>query len=181
MYGLVNKAIQDLVSQQFGPDVWRRIVRHAEVPAESFVAMESYDDQITYRLVGAVSAELGMAPEAVLETFGTYWTRYTIEEGYGDLLGMMGSNLGEFLDNLDAMHERLGERMPRMVPPAFERIPQDDGSSILVYESERAGLAPMVIGLLKGLAERFDEAIEIEMLQGDEPEGVTRFHLRSAA
>lgn len=177
MYGLVNRAVEGLVRSRFGDDTWQTICEKADVDPSGFVAMEVYDDSVTYRLVGAASETLGIPPDAVLEAFGEYWTSYTIEEGYGDLVAMMGGNLNEFLDNLDAMHARIGGTMPQLVPPSFSRETLEDGSSILNYYSKREGLAPMVVGLLKGLACRFDTEVEIESLGEVEP-GHQRFHVR---
>ncbi|MCA8963350.1 MAG: heme NO-binding domain-containing protein [Planctomycetes bacterium] len=179
MYGLVNRAIEGLVCEKFGKESWQNICRRAGLGDPSFLAMEAYDDAITYSLVGAASAELGLDPAAILEAFGTYWTSYTIEEGYGDLLSMMGNTLEDFLDNLDSMHTRVGGTMPELVPPSFDREPQPDGSSILHYRSEREGLAPMVLGLLKGLAQRFDVKIHIEQLE-PAGKGHERFMVRRA-
>jgi len=176
MYGLVNRAIQGLVKEKFGDEAWKNICTRAELGEPSFVAMEAYDDAITYALVGAASAELKLDPAAILEAFGEYWTSYTIEEGYGGLLTMMGDSLEEFLENLDSMHARIGGTMPKLVPPSFEREPQPDGSSILHYRSEREGLAPMVLGLLKGLATRFSVDIKVEHLERDE-DGHERFRV----
>ena len=142
--------------------------------------MEVYDDAVTYRLVEAASETLELPAETILEAFGEYWTVYTIEEGYGDLVSLMGSTLNEVLDNRDAMHERIGDAMPDLVPPSFDREALEDGSSILHYYSKRDGLAPMVIGLIKGLAKRFDTSIEIELLDGSAP-GHQKFRLREGA
>lgn len=178
MYGLVNRAIEGLVTDKFGAEAWTRICARADLDhGDGFVAMDAYDDALTYALVGAASEELGLDPAQVLESFGEYWTLYTIEEGYGDMLTMMGATLEEFLDNLDSMHERIRATMPDLVPPSFEREEQPDGSSILHYRSTRPGLAPMVIGLLRGLAARFDADLEIEHL--DSPaDGHDRFSIR---
>lgn len=178
MYGLVNRAVEGLVTEKFGVDAWQRICARAGLDDPQFVAMEAYDDAVTYGLVGAAAAELGLEPAAVLEAFGDYWTTYTIEEGYGDLLTMMGSSLDEFLDNLDSMHARIAGTMPKLMPPSFEREAKDDGSSILHYRSEREGLAPMVLGLLKGLARRFSVTITVEQLESDTP-GHARFLVRA--
>ncbi len=169
MYGLVNRAVAGLMTDRFGEAAWQRICERAGLLDRPFVAMESYDDAITYALVGAASRELGLEPAAILEAFGEYWTVYTIEEGYGDLLAMMGGTLDEFLDNLDSMHARIGAAMPKLLPPSFSREAQADGSSILHYRSEREGLAPMVRGLLKGLAVRLGTAIEVEQLASPGP------------
>ncbi|MDG1491578.1 MAG: heme NO-binding domain-containing protein [Planctomycetota bacterium] len=179
MYGLVNRAVEGLVRSRFGDAAWITICERAEIDPSGFVAMDVYDDAVTYRLVDAASKTLELAPETVLEAFGEYWTIYTIEEGYGDLVAMMGSTLNDFLDNLDSMHERIGYAMPELVPPSFKREALEDGSSILHYYSEREGLAPMVIGLIKGLAKRFNESIEIELLDGG-TSGHKQFRLRKS-
>ncbi|MEM8709813.1 MAG: heme NO-binding domain-containing protein [Planctomycetota bacterium] len=179
MYGLVNRAIRGLVEERFGEEAWEKISDRAGVSSERFVAMEAYDDAITYGLVGAASEELGLDAGTILEAFGEYWTLYTLEEGYGDMLAMMGSSLEEFLDNLDSMHDRIQEAMPALVPPSFEREDNEDGSSTLHYRSEREGLAPMVIGLLRGLAKRFETSIEVEHLPSEE-KGHERFLIRES-
>ncbi len=180
MYGLVNRAVEGLVRSRFGDEAWLTICERAEVDPGGFVAMDLYDDAITYNLVGAASETLELSAEAVLEAFGEYWTVYTIEEGYGDLVAMMGSSLNEFLDNLDTMHDRIGHAMPGLVPPSFKRDSLEDGASVLHYFSEREGLAPMVVGLVKGLAKRFDTSIEIELLDSSVP-GHCQFLIRESA
>jgi hypothetical protein len=177
MYGLVNRAIKGLVVDQFGTDSWERICARAEIDANGFVAMEAYDDAITYALVGAAAEELGLDASTILESFGEYWTLYTIEEGYADMLTLMGSSLDEFLDNLDPMHERIRATMPDLIPPRFEREEQPDGSSILHYRSERPGLAPMVEGLLHGLAKRFKTELHVKHIDAPAP-GHDRFLIR---
>ena len=167
MYGLVNRAVEGLVKEKFGTEAWQRICDRAVIEDRQFVAMEAYDDAVTFGLVAAASAELKLDPAAILEAFGDYWTTYTIDEGFGDVLTMMGNTLDEFLDNLDSMHARIAGTMPKLMPPSFEREACDNGSSILHYRSEREGLAPMVIGLLKGLARRFSINIEVEQLDQD--------------
>lgn len=178
MYGLVNRAVEGLVKEKFGSDTWQRICERASLTDRSFVAMDAYDDSVTYDLVGAASQELEMDPATILEAFGEYWTSYTIEEGYGDLLLMMGDSLDEFLDNLDSMHARIGGTMPKLKPPSFEREPQADGTSVLHYRSEREGLAPMVLGLIRGLSKRFGIEVEIEYL-GNAGVGHERFLIRT--
>ena len=177
MYGLVNRAIEGLVCRDFGEQAWTNICERAGIEQHSFLAMETYDDAITYRLVTEAAAELEFDPAEILESFGEYWTSYTIEEGYGELLSMMGNTLDEFLDNLDTMHARIGGTMRKLVPPSFDREPQKDGASILHYRSAREGLAPMVLGLIKGLATRFDTTVEIEHLEQVES-GHARFLIR---
>ena len=66
MYGLVNKAIEDMVCSRFDEDSWEAIKRRADVDVDVFIAMDDYPDGVTYRLVGAASEVLGLSPEEVL-------------------------------------------------------------------------------------------------------------------
>ena len=161
MYGLVNKAVVDLVVNKFGHDTWTAIKNKAGVDIDVFISMDGYPDDLTYRLVGAASEVLKIPPEAVLEAFGEYWVLYTAQEGYGPLLDAAGNTLREFLENLDALHARVALTMPELKPPRFRLVPIDDSKMLLEYHSLREGLAPMVVGLLKGLSVRFNTPIEI--------------------
>lgn len=156
MYGMVNQAVEDLAVRLGGPELWATIVERAGLGRLVFVAMDTYDDDVTYRLVAAASEVLDLSPEEVLEAFGEHWILYTGLQGYGPLLQAMGSTLPQFLGNLDSMHSRIALSMPALRPPSFACEEIDDGSILVRYWSERPGLAPMVTGLLKGLGGRFD-------------------------
>ena len=168
MYGLVNKGIKDLIEKEHGEDVWIRVARAAGYDKATFLSMNVYDDALTFRLVAAASEQLGVAQEDLLETFGEYWIQYTAAEGYGALMDLFGKSLHEFLDNLDNMHARLGLSMQELQPPHFRFDQLEEGKYLLHYESSRNGLAPMVVGLLRGLAERFDTEVAVTHRQPDE-------------
>lgn len=171
MYGLVNKAIEDLAVQLGGPPLWQRIRDQAGTDVEAFVGMETYEDDITYRLVTASSDILGISTDAVLEAFGRHWILYTGRQGYGSIFPTMGATLPRFLHNLDAMHARISLSMPHLRPPSFSCEEIDDGNLLLRYRSKRDGLAPMVKGLLEGLGEHFD--IDVTVVQiGRRADGV---------
>lgn len=182
MYGLVNRGIQQLVTASKGEAAWARVCARAKVDGEGFIAMQAYPDDLTYALVGAVSEELGISPSQALEAFGEYWILYTAEEGYAAVLTAAGGRLREFLGHLNDMHGRIETSFRHMSLPWFEVEDLGPGEYRLHYESERQGLAPMVIGLVRGLAKRFDQAIEIrhETPRGpDAPRDV--FHVRELA
>ena len=162
MYGLINIAIKDLVTEGYGADAWERIQARAGLQGTEFILMDQYEDSVTYDLVGAASEELGITPAQVLEAFGAYWTKYTAVKGYGPLLDSAGKTFPEFLQNLDLMHTRVGTMFPDFIPPSFECHNITDNSLDLHYTSERDGLDHLVIGLLHGLAERFELTLEID-------------------
>lgn len=161
MYGLVNRAIEQLVVSTRGEAAWQRVCARAGVGADGFVAMCPYDDHVTYALVGAVSAELDQPPERVLEAFGEYWILYTADEGYGELMASAGRDMAGFLANLDDMHGRVEAVFPQMKLPRFRVEALGGGVLRVHYGSDREGLAPMVTGLLRGLGRRFDEPVTV--------------------
>ena len=66
MYGMVNKAVQDLVVSNFGDEKWQAIKAKAGVEDDVFLSNEGYPDKVTYDLVGAASGVLGMPARDIL-------------------------------------------------------------------------------------------------------------------
>jgi len=161
MYGLVNRSIEQLVTDKFGEAAWDRIRERAGIDDSVFLASEQYPDAMTYSLVGAASAELSLTPEQVLEAFGEHWALRTAREGYGSLLDACGRTLPDFLENLPRLHDRIALMMPKLHPPTFSTSLRTPTSIRLHYSSTREGLAPMVVGLLRGLGTMFGVATQI--------------------
>ena len=104
MYGLVNQALEDFVRRGFGDAAWKQIRDNAGVNLEMFVSMDSYPDEVTYKLVGAATEVLNLDAARILEAFGEHWVLYTAQAGYGEMLAMFESNLRTLLFNLDSLH-----------------------------------------------------------------------------
>ena len=165
MYGLIHKAIQDLICREHGEAVWRRIREQAGVEEEEFLSMEAYPDEMTYGLVAAASEVLGVPTPVVLEQFGENWVDLASRHGYSDLFAMFtgkNHNLVSFLSNLDILHSRLAMVMPQLRPPRFRCTDVTGQGLKLHYYSERPGLAPMTIGLLRGLGAKFQVPLRIQ-------------------
>jgi hypothetical protein len=167
MYGLVNKAIEDMVCSQFDEDTWETIKEKANVEdIDYFMSMESYPDDMTHKLVRAACEVLNMSSQDILRAFGKYWVTYTASEGYGEMMDSAGDNLPEFLKNLDNLHARVGLSFPQLRPPEFECTEEAEKEEMeLHYRSTREGLAPMVVGLVEGLGERFNTPVDVEHTQ----------------
>lgn len=165
MYGMVNKAIEDMVTSAHGPELWAEIKRRAGVTAEVFMSNEGYDDATTYALVGAASESLGSPPEVILRAFGEYWVLETAHKGYGPLMDAAGRTLGDFLDYLPHFHDRVALIYPKLRPPRFEVSDRAERSLHLHYYSDRPGLLPFVEGLVSGLGKRFGTPASVTPLR----------------
>lgn len=162
MYGLVNQAVKDLVVTKFGDSKWQEICVDCGLPTNDFVSMQYYPDPLTYQLVGSASKVLNLSPELVLKEFGKYWVLYTAKEGYGNIMDMFGEDFKSCLQNLNSLHARMGMTMPQLSPPKFKFNEVNSYTYDVEYYSKREGLCPMVIGLLEGLAEKFNVKASIE-------------------
>lgn len=165
MYGIVNKAIQDLVVANFGQEKWEAILERSEIEEDFFISSEAYDDDITFKLAGAVSEEMNMPVSDVLIVFGEWWVMKTTKEKYAGLMESGGSSLKEFLLNLPLFHNRVMLIYPKLTPPEFKVSDISENSLNLHYFSKREGLQEFVRGLIQGLGKMFNTPTTIELLQ----------------
>jgi len=160
MYGLINNSLRDMIQMQFGEEKWQEVLAASGVPEDSFLSMRRYDDDITYSLAGAASEVLGAPVDACLEMFGQHWVLETASKSYGMLLDAAGRDMIGFLRNMNSLHDRITSTFLDYVPPEF--YIEEEGTTYKIhYISQRLGLNPFVVGLLKGLGARFGSKVTI--------------------
>lgn len=164
MYGLVNKAVRQMVIEGHGEETWQRIRVLAGVVEDHFVSLDPYPDDITYNLVGAASKVLGAKPEALLHAFGHYWVEFAWKGDYRHILNASGHTFSAFVGNLDQLHSRLRATFPEYAPPSFRVSDAGPAQLKLHYYSHRQGLLPFVAGLLEGVGQRFHLQVSTEFL-----------------
>lgn len=165
MLGMVNQAVEDMARNLGGETLWREIAEGAGLdPDVGILRMESYPDEVTFALVQSASRALNLSQETILEEFGKHWILYTAENGYGQLLKTAGQDLQTFIGNLNLLHGKVEGLMPSTRCPRFHVQESGPNSLRLLYQSHREGLNSLVIGLLKGLGERFHTTVQVREL-----------------
>ena len=172
MYGLVNRGVEDLICRQYGEETWEKIKEKAGFATETFISSIPYSDDTTSRLMVAAGEVLGLTTEQVMNSFGEHWLHDTTREGYEEMIRMSGDTLPEFLFNLDTLHTRVALIYPNLRPPSYECTDVTEQGMLLHYRSHRLGMAPLVIGLLRGLSEKFATPMTIEHISHSEEQGV---------
>jgi hypothetical protein len=165
MLGLVNQALQEMVTDRLGAEAWDRIRQQAGVQDRVFVVMRQYPDQVTYDLAGAVAAQLGVPLPDALHAFGHYWMAFAERQPWGKVMHSMGGSVRQLLPALDALHARIALAFPGVRMPHFRTEDRPDGSIRVTYVSERAGLAPFVLGVLEGIGAMYGEMIEVRQVE----------------
>lgn len=166
MYGLVNKAIEQMVCRTHGISIWEQIKAEAGVDVAGFVSNEPYPDEVTYRLVAAASTTLDAPAEEILKAFGEHWVLHTALESYGPMMRATGKNLRDFLLRLPHLHTRVELIYPELQPPQFACHEIGETELDLHYWTTRPpGLEPFVEGLIHGLGKMFDTPVCVELRQ----------------
>lgn len=162
MYGLVNKAVQGLVIDNYGEETWDKIRERANVDVEMFISNESYKDSLTYDLLVAASEIVNQPASELLRLLGHYWITEIAVQHYGAMMDAGGNSFVEFMKNLPNFHRRVAMIFPKLEPPTFKILKEEKNSLHLIYESARNGLEMFVVGLLEGLAKRHGIKIKID-------------------
>lgn len=165
MYGIVNKAIQDLITAKFGLKEWETIKEKSGIEIDFFLSNEPYDDAITYKLAIAAAEVMNLEVADILYVFGEWWILKTGKEKYGSMMESGGKNLKEFLINLPLFHNRIMLMYPKLTPPEFKVSNLEESSIHIHYFSKREGLQDFVRGLLNGLAIMYDVKASVELIQ----------------
>ena len=165
MYGIINQAVQGLVTEKSGEDIWLKVKEKSNIKVDSFLSNESYSDSITYQLAQAAADVLNISLSEVLMTFGEYWVLGTGQRNYGPLLKTGGGTLKDFLVNLPNFHSRVMLMYPKITPPEFKISHIEERSVNLHYYSQREGLADFVVGIMHGLGKLFETIVTVELIQ----------------
>lgn len=166
MQGVIYKSIEDLVVAGWGTETWAEILKRAGVEDPAFVGMSRYPDELAGRIVAAASAVLKLPAEDIMRAFGRHWTTNTAPTYYGDLMAFAGNSFLEVVKNLDQMHARISLIFPNYKPPSFRVEELGPGKLRLHYTSRRAGLGPVVEGMMVGLGDRFGLDVQIKPERG---------------
>lgn len=117
----------------------------------------------------------GLPAAVLLEEFGKMFFDFCKESGYTKILKVLGANTQDFLQNLDALHDHLATIYPGMQAPSF-RCSNENGTLILHYYSDRPGLEPIVVGIVKAVAKNLHNSeVEVKVIKTKEDSDHVQF------
>ncbi|MCI5064850.1 heme NO-binding domain-containing protein [bacterium] len=165
MYGMINRVIQDYFMRELDEDGWNEIRSRVPGAESEFVTFEQYPDEMSVALIVAGADVSQRELGAVLEGVGEYFIEYAAAAGYESFLTALGTDVPKILSGLDNMHTRLGMSFTQIQAPSFWCTDVEDGSLTLHYRSERDGLEPLVVGILRGVGKRISKKIVAEKVE----------------
>ncbi|WP_372885642.1 heme NO-binding domain-containing protein [Shimia sp.] len=194
MHGLINRAIQCYVRDNYGRERWIEVTHLADLGFSDFEAMLHYDDALTEAVLAAVSRSLGVPRETVLEDIGTYLVSHPNVEALRRLLRFGGVSFVAFLHSLDELPDRARLAVDDLRLPRMELCDHGDNRYALICRGDHAGFGHVMMGVLRTLADDYgalvflehkggaggSETIEITLVEAAFAEG-RRFELGAGA
>lgn len=165
MLGMVNHALQEMVTERLGVDAWDAIRADCGVDDRVFVIMRQYPDELTYRLAAATAARMGIPLPDALHAFGHFWMNFAERQPWGKVMHSMASGTRELLPALNELHARIALSFPGVTMPQFRCEDVAGGALRVHYFSPRPGLAPFVQGTLEGIGAMYGEVIQVTLVE----------------
>jgi len=181
MHGLVNKSIQSFITDSFGGAAWDMVLRNSgvgrSIEANSFEAMQIYDDKITYAVIEAAVDVLKRPRECLLEDLGTYLISNDKLEPLRRLLRFGGVSFTDFLYSLDDLQGRSSLAVPELALP--ELIVEEAGEGTFVLECRHGarGFGHVLVGILRALADDYGALAVLEYTGGQDGTECEKIHI----
>ncbi|MDM7983051.1 MAG: heme NO-binding domain-containing protein [Maricaulis sp.] len=182
MYGMIHQAARQMVHAVADDATWSKILTTSGLQEEHFISAQTYDDEVTLTLIGAIQSVTEIPLDELLSAFGRYWIEFAASTSYSSVLEMAGNDLETLLENLDRMHTSIKSTMPDADMPSFY-VSRVEGRDLYIeYRSSRTGLEAFVKGLLEGLLDRFGDTGEVSFVRrADHVEFAVRREVAEAA
>lgn len=178
MYGMLLESIQHYVQEQYGEDVWSRILEHAGIRNMVFTTHNVYKDEIMLNLAHSCSCILeDMSIDECMHFFGACFVNFCVHYGYDKILRVAGRCYRDFLHGIDNLHEMIRFSYPKLQSPSFIVESEDAKGCILAYRSKRFGFKHYVIGQLQQCANKFYN-VDVEVLTIEENETENGCHIK---
>lgn len=155
MHGLINRAIQCFVVDSYGAETWVEATRLAHLGFVEFESMLDYDDDVTPKLLNAVSLVLDRDRNEVMEDIGTYLVSNPNVEALRRLLRFGGFDFVEFLHSLDDLPDRARLAVSDLKLPGLELHDHAPGHFSLVCQSPIEGYGHVMMGVLRAMADDY--------------------------
>ena len=179
MYGMIHTAARELALRKMSANNWKNLKENSGFSESDFITGNSYDDEKTINIIGAIADELKMELPEILIKLGRFWVEYTAQSSFGSVYKMYGKDIFTFLENLNRMHDTIEATLPNTKTPIFECIDRSDDNIDVLYSSHREGLEALVIGLFYGLLDYFKLNGDVRQIESTETGAIFRITLTS--
>ena len=160
MLGLVNRSIQNFLTDTFGERIWYAVACKAGVSPEGFEPMLSYEDTLTDRLLDVACETLDRRLFDFLEDLGTY---LSTREPVRRLLRYGGRDYVDFLRSLNELQGRTQLALEDLKLPELTLRGLGVGRYTLSVIGAPPGWGAVFAGVLRAMADDYGALVLIEL------------------
>ncbi len=174
MKGILFSEFIALVEEKFGLEVCQEML-DLNGNEGIYTSVGSYDHRDLVKLIITLSQLTQVSIEELQQVYG----RTVFIHLYNSMPSLEGqsSTTFDFIKSVESyIHIEVKKLYPNANPPTFNFISSTESELILDYLSARC-LSHVCLGLIKGCADHFDEAINITMAPVNNDNSHVRFHL----
>jgi hypothetical protein len=161
MHGIIFGELKKLIDTTLGGDSWRELLKESGLGAKVYMPVTEYPDEEAVVLVDAIARRTGKPVRTVLEELGEFIApdllalyRHMVKPEWRTL---------ELLQNTeDTIHRVVRLRNPGARPPELRT--NREGDEVLITYSSTRRMCGIAVGMVRGLALHYAEAIEIKEL-----------------
>ena len=170
MHGMIHTGLRKFVLETHGEAAWEAVLEEAGLPGKQYLGLENYSDEETVSIVMAASKLTETPAEEILVAFGKFIAP-NLMRMYSALIDPAWKTF-DFLLNIEStMHAAVRTRAPGSNPPVLQFKKIGDNKLQLLYDSPRR-MTPVAIGIMQGVAEYFDEKVEIQIASAEDVQPV---------
>ncbi|MBE0454475.1 MAG: heme NO-binding domain-containing protein [Roseovarius sp.] len=165
MNGLINRAIEWFVRDNYGESLWIGVVEALALREAAFEPLMPCEPEITERLIGALAAQIGRASDELLEDLGTYLVSHPRTEAVRRLLRFSGVDFTDFLYSLDDLSDRARLVISDLALPEIRLFLEREGLyRIEVARGVQNGLCfgPVLVGLIRAMADDYGALVMLD-------------------
>ena len=169
MKGIVFNLLEEVVSHDYGEEVWDDLLEAATVEG-AYTSLGSYPDEDLLKLVGAASSVLDLPADEIVRWFGR--SAIPLLAGkYPDFFAPHDSARSFVLTLNSIIHPEVRKLYPGADVPVFDYDTSSEDVLVMGYESARK-MCSFAEGLLEGAASHYGERATIQqpkcMKRGDQ-------------
>jgi predicted hydrocarbon binding protein len=170
MHGLIFTELQKYVMKKYDFATWQLLLLQSGLGDKLYLPTQVYPDKEVFGIVTTASKVTGLEVAVILEDFGKFLVPDLVKV-FASFVKPEWKTL-DMLENIEnTIHKAVRAKEPQATPPKLvcKRIASNKVE--IIYTSNRK-ICPLAIGLIKGVAEHYDETIRITeptcMLRGDD-------------
>ncbi len=163
MQGFFHLLLEAYISETLGAQRLREIRQLAGMQGPP-LATEYYPDQITSRLIQAISDQQHVSPDDVWNHFGIYFMNAPLVEQHYRAFLEGPTSAHSFLVQVPTIHRLLAAHLKGVSFPQITFVEHAPELLEVVYDSPRR-LCSFLLGMIEGVGIRFHEALEVREME----------------